>query len=246
MKFNDVSASSGLCQDADFWVDTDTTKYPLKHKARNATEWLKKVAVWIWQADSDWKFDDSNLTTLPSATTTMTDGVQDISLPTTVFKVDRLEILNKAGIGQVVFPIEQFNEKGMALSEFEKTAGMPKYYDLDGDSIMLYPPPSSSQVTLADGLILYLSRDVDPFLASDTTKEPGISEYFHRIISIGMAYDYAVKKGLKDKILILKRQLYGDPNVPKDEGLKGELLQAYGSRHPDYKRKIRIQVDNRL
>jgi len=246
MQYNDVLASSGLCQDADFWVDTDSTKYPLKHKTRNANEWVRKVATWIWQADSDWKFDDSNLSTLPVATTTMTASVQDISLPTTVFKVDRLEVLDSNGDAHVVKPINQFNISSEALTEFMATPGLPEYYDMEGNSLILYPAPSATETTLTDGLTLYLSRDMDSFVESDTTKEPGFSDYFHRVISIGMAYDYAVKKGLKEKVSILKRLLYGDPAVPEDKGLKGEILEAYGSRHPDYKRKMRVQVDNRL
>lgn len=246
MMFNDLSASSGLCQDADFWVDTDATKYPLKHKARNATEWTRKVATWIWQADSDWKFDDSNMTTLPTATTTMTDSVQDISLPTNVFKVDRLEVKDSAGDWHIVKPVEQFNEKTEALSDLYSTPGLPEFYDLDGNSIILYPAPSSTKCTLTDGLKLFLSRDIDAFTETDTTQQPGFSAYFHRAVSIGMAHDYAVKKGLKEKIVTLKRLLFGDPTVQDDKGLKGEIIQAYGSRHPDYKRKIRVAVDNRL
>lgn len=246
MQFNALSDSSGLCQDADFWVDTDTTKYPLKHKARNANEWVRKVATWIWQADSDWKFDDSNLTTLPTATTTMTDAIQDISLPTNVFKIDRLEVKDIAGNWNIVSPINQFNINEEALQEFCKTPGLPQYYDVDGNSLILYPAPDATMTTLIDGLTLYLSREMDSFVATDTTKEPGFSDYFHRIVSIGMAYDYAVKKGLSDKVSLLKKQIYGDPAVADDKGLKGELIQAYGSRHPDYKRKFRIKVDDRI
>lgn len=248
MKFNDLASSSGLCQDADFWVGTDQIKYPLRHKARNATEWVRKVATWIWQADSDWHFDDTNFATLPEATTDLDDGIQDISLPTEVFKVERMEVVDIGGIGRLVKPIDKTMVTDEALSEFEKEPGLPEWYDLEGSQIKLYPAPSSSNVTLTGGLVLYLSRDIDPFVAGDTTKEPGVMPYFHRIVSKGMALDYAISKGasFKDKASALKRDIYGDPNVPNDGGLKGELLQAYGSRHPDFKRKFRVKVDNRL
>lgn len=246
MKFNSYSDSAGLCQDTDFWVGTDTTKYSLVHKARNATEWLKKAGLWIWEATGIWEFDDSNLTTLPVATTTLVDSQQDYELPTTIFKLDRVEVLDSNSNFQRLFPIDKSQIEDQSMTEFHETAGLPIYYDIVGNSLMLYPKPSSSNVTLTNGLKIYVARDVDPFVSTDTSKEPGFSEYFHRIISIGMALDYAIANGLQDKVVILKRVLYGDPNVRDDIGLKGELQKAYGTRDRDFKTRLNITPDNRI
>lgn len=242
MKFNSYSDSSGLVQDTNFWVDTDDNKYTLVNKARNATEWLKKVGIWIWQSSGVWNFDDKNLTTLPIATTDLVDEQQDYELPTTIFNLDRVEVKDSEGNFKRLIPFDKSQIKGtQAMDEFLETPGMPVYYDIEGNSIMLYPKPSASDVTVSGGLQIYIGRDVDPFLSTDTTKEPGFSEYFHRIISIGMALDYAVSKGLKDKVRDLKKLLYGDPSVPNDRGLKGELQDAYSLRTRDMKTKLIVK-----
>lgn len=247
MKFNDTASQNGLCQDTDFLVNTNTAKYPLADKARSATEWVKKVASWIWESTGDWEFDDKNYSTLPVANRDLTDGAQDIPLPTTVFTVSRLEVQDSSGNYQLLTPIDKSQIKNQAMPEHLKTPGLPKQYDLVGSSIVLYPPVSADDVTLTNALRLYLDlRDIQGFSATDTDKEPGFSEYFHRVVSIGMAMDYALAKGFRDKVVDLKRLLYGDPNVPNDKGLKGELQKSYGHRHRDFKAKLRINVDNRI
>ena len=62
---------------------------------------------------------------------------------------------------------------------------------------------------------------------------------FHQIVSICIAYDYALKTMNNEKQVALKRVLYGDPNVKNDDGLKGELEEFYAERHTrDFKQRI--------
>lgn len=231
MQFNNTTDSSGIVQDVNFWVKTDQTKYPLVDIARNASEWLKKAGLWIWQAAGDWEFDDKNLTTLPTATADLVDDQQDYSLPTTIFQLERVQVKDAGGNWIKLLPIDQADLPYTALEEFMKTKGLPAYYDVQGESLLLYPKPDASLVTIDDGLEVMIARDVDPFTSTDTTKEPGFSAYFHRIVSIGSALDYAIKQANPTKITQLKRLLYGDPTVPGDTGLKGELQTAYAVRH---------------
>ena len=64
---------------------------------------------------------------------------------------------------------------------------------------------------------------------------------FHQIVSIGMSLDYAVRVMNAEKVTSLKRTLYGDPTVKKDDrGLKGDLQDFYARRHDrGFKVKIR-------
>ncbi|MEK6884912.1 MAG: hypothetical protein AABY22_35100, partial [Nanoarchaeota archaeon] len=95
------------------------------------------------QRSADWKFDDSNQTNFAEATTTLVAGQQDYQLPSTAQKIDKVEVLDKNGNYQVVYPItrEQIKEQGYSVSEFYKTNGLPIYYLLDGRSILLFPAP---------------------------------------------------------------------------------------------------------
>ena len=49
---------------------------------------------------------------------------------------------------------------------------------------------------MTDGLKIWFMREVDEFTTADTTQEPGFDEPFHRMLSLGASYDYALKKGL--------------------------------------------------
>lgn len=175
---------------------TDTTSFPIADFTRSANSWYRKLVFLIWKNTSTWEFDDSNYTTLPIATTTLVTDQQDYSLPTTALDVQRVEVLDSSGNYQV---LKQFNKAEItdyALTEYYETAGMPKYYDMIGNSLFLYPKPSSSDVTLASGLKLYLARDIYAFVSTDTDKEPGIQATFHPYLAYGSAFDYALSKNM--------------------------------------------------
>lgn len=230
MDFFDTTTKFGLCQDVDFLVGSDTDNYPLADKARSANKAVRKVATWIWRAVPDWEFDDSNFTTLPIATRDLVDDQEDYALPTNVFGVDRAEVLDINGDWIKLIPMDK-SQISVAYPEFEETKGIPKFYDMVGNSIITKPAPDVTKVTETNGLRLYLSRSTDTFASTDTTKEPGFNPMFHSIVSILMALDYAIKNVLTEKVIILKRMLYGDPNVKNDTGEKDDLQDHYAQRH---------------
>jgi len=231
MQFSDTTNYLGLVQDANFHLGlskTDTTSYCIEDKTRNINEWYRKANSWIWQATGTWEYDDSNYADFPIATTTLVAAQQDYEIPSTAQKIDRVEILDSGGNYQKLKPLDK-SQVDAAMSEFYETDGMPAYYDMVGHSIFLYPAPSAARVTTAAGLKLYFTRDIDVFADSDTTKEPGFAKPFHRILSLGAALDYALARGMTNRITTIKRQL--------DE-LKVELQEFYGSRAREMKPRI--------
>lgn len=232
MQFSDTTNNSGLIQDITFLTGADTNAYTAAHRTRNINRWLYKAVLWIWEASGTWEYDDSNHTDLPIATANLVDGQQDYSLPTTLLKLFRVEVKDAAGNFYKLKPKDQ-SDISIALTEYEKTAGLPKYYDLIGQSLFLYPKPSSSSVTTASGLKIYLARDVDEFTTTDTTQEPGIAEPFHRILSLGAAYDFAVAKGMS-QATAWRQEI---------EQLRQELESFYGDKHRDRKTKIQPKLE---
>jgi len=186
--------------------ETDTTTFPVAPFIRSANTWTRKTIFEIWKNSAGWEFDDSNHTDLPIATTTLVNGQQDYSLPTEALDILRVEVLDSSGDYQLMKLIDK-SEVGESLSEYYETAGMPFQYDLLGNSIFLYPKPSTSQVTAAKGLKLYLSRDIDEFTITDTSQQPGFVNSFHEIIAFGSAYDFAIANGIQNKITILRREI---------------------------------------
>ena len=217
---------------------TDTSQFPIVEFTRNANNWYRKTDSWIWEATGAWEYDDSNHTDLPIVTTTLvtTPGSeqQDYALSSSARKIDRVEVLDSNGNYQPVIPFDKSMVKGVAMSEFYETPGLPKYYDLVGNSIFLYPKPGATYVTEAKGLKLYIGRDIKEMTITDTNTEPGFDNHYHRIISLGAAYDHLLAIGA------------GDSEPVKIKGVRAEISQLhnelnkhYSSRHRDLKLRIR-------
>ena len=229
MQFSDSSTKTGLYEDAQFLTGADTNAFPIAQFARLANRWYYKAVIAAWKAQNDWEFDDTNQTGFPIATTTLVNSQPDYSLPSNALKLKRVEVKNQAGDFSIVQPLDESQVKE-ALDEFEETDGLPKFYRVTRNSIILYPAPDNGvSVTLSAGLKIYYLREVDEFTSSDTTQEPGIAEPFHRILSLGSAYDFAFAKGLPN-VNTLKLEV---------EQLLQELKEFYSGRHENFKTRIR-------
>ena len=232
MQFSDTSTNLGLVQDVTFLTGADTNAYPTADRTRNINRYYYKAVIQAWKSSSDWEFDDSNVADYPIATTTMVASQPDYSIPTNALKILRVEVKDNSGNWTIVKPIDEEQIK-VALDEFEKTDGLPRFYRAIRRNVVLYPAPATSSVTLSAGLKIYFLREVDEFAATDTTQEPGIAEPFHRILSLGAAYDFALAKGLPNQTN-LKLEF---------EQLLKELSEFYNSRHRDFRQKLRPKIE---
>jgi len=208
---------------------TDTSQYPIVQFIRNANVWYRKASSWIRANSGTWEYDDSNWTSLPEATATLVDDQHDYSLDVTTQEVERVEILKQDGLYQQLKPVDQSQLKGTALPEFYKTKGIPKYYDVRGFSLYLYPAPDQSLVATTEGITLYFSRDIKEFGITDTSTEPGFSGDYHRIISLGAAYDYCLSNGIEDRKTGIKNEIVE---------LKNDLIQLSEVRDRDFGNRL--------
>ena len=71
-----------------------------------------------------------------------------------------------------------------------------------------------------------MARDVDSFVATDTTQEPGFASNFHRILSLGASFDFEEDTVKKNFFLGQIREL------------KEELVEFYSTRNVEYKTVI--------
>lgn len=231
MKFNDSSNEhDSLYHDALFLLGVDSNAYGLNDFARNVNKWYYKAVVAAWKNSDDWDFDDINNADFPIATTTLVDSQADYAIPSNALKIHRLEVLDSDGDYHIVTPIDESNVR-VALDEFQETDGIPKYFRLIKNSIVLYPAPSSTEVTLSAGLKLYFHREIDKFTNSDTTQEPGLPEPFHPILSFGAAYEFAQAKGLQNA-----GTLRGETVE-----LIREMEEFFSNRNTSYHRKLRVR-----
>ena len=234
MKINDSAGRLGLYQDARYLVGleiSDTSSYTIHNFIRNANAWYRKVNSWIWEATSLWEYDDSNYANLPIATTNLVDEQQDYELPSSAQRIMRVAIKDDSGDWHLLSQIDQ-SEIGDAMSEYLETAGLPSQYDIIGRSLMLYPKPSSSDVTLSSGLKIYLAREIDEFTVTDTDTEPGFDSNFHRVCSLGPAQDYLLSNFDPDDIYRINKI------AAELKDMKEGIYEFYGARNIAKKDKL--------
>jgi len=223
-------------------VATDTTSLPVTDFLRSANTYYRKAAYLIWKNAAGWEFDDSTYTTLPIATCDLVAAQQDYALPTSALDIQRVEVLNSAGDYILLNRMTKEEVTEEALSEYYSTNGLPKYYDLVGNSLLLYPAPASANVTTTAGLKVYLSRDISaPSNFSSTpgayrtiSQEPGFHVNFHPYIAYGVAIDYGVSKNYtQEKMANLRLAL---------KEYEQSIATYYAERDRDYPTKFRPSV----
>lgn len=226
MQFNPGSGQ-GLVDDIDFLIGTNSSSYSLANKTRNINNRLDQTVAMIMSADGQWEFDDDNHTDLPVGTTNLVNGQDNYEIAAADFlDILRVELKQPNGTSLWLQPIEYNELRGTAMTEFQKTNGIPRYYDKVGSSIILYPTPN---YTYSAGLKVYYKRNAVQFATNDTTDEPGFNRQFHRLLSIGAAIDYCIANNLEKKLVMLTKQW---------EEMATRLVNFYSMRSKD--KKVRL------
>lgn len=231
-----TTAKPSLIEDIDFLLGTDSTQYPLADKLRNINLHFYDVVTDIIRYNSNWEWDDTNKTDYPIGTSTLVASQRDYTLPSNFLKLLRVEVKDSAGNYQKV---QEFDEQQVqaGLTEFMKSDGLPLYYREVGNSIELYPAASATSTTLSAGLKVYYTRTQTEFTNADAAVSPGFSANFHRILSLGAAYDFASTQMTHDQVLI--GQLKG-----RLDKMREDIKQYYSSRNREVKPIIRPKVKN--
>jgi len=236
MVFSDTSTYLGIVQDIDyilFGSSTATSPYAIADKTRNINNAYDKVVSLILQADGRWEWDDNNKTDLPIGTTSLVADQQDYEMSAATFlKILKVEIKDSSGNWKVLSPISLDDKTTQSITDYKSTAGTPEEYDKLGNSIFLFPKPSYAS---SGGLKIFYQRNVTHFAADDTTDVPGFAENFHRLLSYGAAFDYAVAHQMTRKISILK---------PLITEMERDLIKFYSTRGRDEKMSISLQEEN--
>lgn len=217
---------------------TDTTTLPTSEYVNSLNVWLRNTAERIWRNQNYWKFDDNNNEDMAEATTDLVADQQDYALDTTIYDITSVAVMDANGDYKRLEPLT-YQDNGYPEQEFLETAGMPSYYKLRGNVISLFPKPGTGYVTLTDGLVLQVSRDISQITITSTSmaQEPGIPRQFHDLLGIGIAHDKALSFGLNDKwqqlVVLLNNK-------------NKELETHYSLRQRDIKTKIRPSVKESL
>ena len=211
---------------------------------------LEKVIGWIITADGTWQFDDTNFTDHPRGTGTLVEGQEDYSFASEYLDIEAVEILNTGSPAMYIRikPLDHAMLGGMSPEEYfgltsagNPQTGWPQYYDKNGDTIRLYPAPTSTLVTLTSGIRVWFKRTASLFTVTTgtgaDTKVPGFASPFHVILAYMGALPYcALYK--KDRVAWLMNEI-GDTEPPS--GMKRTIIRFYGLREADTRKVMTMK-----
>lgn len=214
-----------LFDDIDFLIGTNSTNYTATNKYACLNRWYKKMWAEILKAAGEWEIQETN------TTATLTANVGQYCLGATPLTITRVEVgydlATAANSGWVqALPIDrnEINFTDVTLSsDIAKSfsPGKPYYdlYDYGGSAYLdLYPVPFSAST---GGLKYWYNADLALF--SGTAQTPVFADPFHRILSLGAAYDWAGVRGMKEAAY-LKSEL---------NDLMRECIDYYSTRQKD-------------
>lgn len=199
--FSDTTNNLGILQRARKMARVDSTQWETFNVVNSCNDWLNKIFTYGKINDKKFQLDDTNHTDLPIGTTNLVANQSDYSFLTDqqgnrITNLTRIDILDSTGLYRQLLPIDQAQIAGIALNEWNKTPGLPMYYDKIADNIIrLYPAPATS---VTSGIKFYFQRSPSYFAATDTTKAPGVADDLHRGFVIASAYDAALTLGLNN------------------------------------------------
>ena len=236
MQFAGHATSQDLVSETRDLVDANSTSYPIAALTRRINEGYELLIGKILEADGDWQWDDTNYTELPRGTGTLVEGQETYAFASEYLNIHMIEILDNASPAKFykLKPIDSMNLGDISPEEYfglesngDPRKGKPEYYDKVGDTIILYPAPAATSVTLASGIRIWFQRTADLFTTTDTTQEPGLPSPYHVLLCYYGAIPYAMSYK-KDRVAWLEKKW--------DEGIK-DMIAHFGKREKD-KRKI--------
>lgn len=199
MVFSDSSLNQGIVQQTRSLMRVDSTQWPTAKIVASANNYHDVVTGYAIGADKRFQWDDTNHTKLPEGTSQLTIAVSDYSFladeqgnaVVTLLGVSRLDSASSTYIPLIE---ADRNDASYNVQTFGQQSGTPTMYDKIADNIIRLDFKPSA--TVAAGLKFYFQRVGSRFVATDTTKEPGVSPLLHRGYVIAAAYDGALTLGL--------------------------------------------------
>jgi hypothetical protein len=237
MVFSDTSLNQGILQQTRSFMRVDATQWPTAKVVASCNNWLDKITGYAIGADSRFQWDDTNHTKLPIGTTNLVANQSDYSFLTdeqgnSILTLTRVDLLDSNSNYSQLAEVDQKDYEGWGLDQLQTTTGTPSCYDKIADNIIrLYPKPSTS---VTAGIKFYFQRSGSYFLASDTTKSPGVAPLLHRGFVIASAYDGALTLGLPNLQAL-------SVELQKEEQ---KMIQYFSVRNQDVDKKLEMRPIN--
>jgi len=240
MVFSDTTLNQGILEQTRTLTRTDSTLWSTAKVVASTNNYLDEVAGYLIGADATFQWDDTNHSKLPIGTTNLVANQSDYSFLTdeqgnSIITLTRIDILDPSGTYRQLELIDQTDIPFWGLDQALATPNLPTYYDKIADNIIrLYPKPATS---VTAGLKFYFQRTPSYFVATDTTKSPGVSPLLHRGFVISAAYDCALTLGLPNITALAnerekeRQKMVNYFSVRNNDDEKKMSMRSIGRRH---------------
>lgn len=227
MQFNSNATQQDLVSEIDSLCDSNSTSYPIAAKTRRVNSSLEELVAEIINADGTWDYDDTNHSDSPVGTGNLVEAQEAYAFASEYLEIKQVSVKDTAGNWSVLEPIDPREFRDQAIEEYFPATGLPTHFDKNGDTIRLYPAPTSTSVTLTAGLKVRFTRTASLFTTTDTTKEPGLPSTHHVLLAYMAAIPYCATYK-KDRVPYL---------VKKVDEMRKTLIAHFARREKD-KRKV--------
>lgn len=219
---------------------------PLSSLLTDINLWYEKIVTMILESQDDSDFDDQRSTTYPIKTTPLVAGQRDYSIPVSeqVLKIKRVDITYDGTNYYRATPFDNGVPAwgfGNPTNEDSNMLKQAPWYDVQYNSIFIYPLAVAADVSAGAQIRIEWERDITVFTTgdyasdlSDSTVIPGIDAPWHMMIAYGAAYEFANNNNLP--------QLQ---NIKQDlADWEGRLRTAYGKKDLDTLLALRPAYDS--
>lgn len=238
IQFSDTVNNLGIVQQARFFTRVDSSQWPTYKIVNSCNNYLDECAGYLIGSDKRFQWDDTNHTKIPEATTPSVSGQSDYSYLTdeqgnSIITLTGVSRLDSATSNYIPLTQVDRNDTDVDLTTFGTQTGTPTRYDKIADNIVRLDLKVGSVISAY--LKFFFQRTPSYFVATDTTKAPGVSPLLHRGFVIASAYDIALTLGLANVSLLAGEM----------EKERQKMISRYsGSRNRDDKGRMRPSKEN--
>ena len=204
MKFSDTTNRDAIIQKIEQATGTQsatTATYPLTVKTLDVNLALGRYMLLAIQACGRFQVDDTNQPDYPVLTTQINSGQFDYpyvydgsAIPNKILDLRTIRLLDSNGVWHTLRSIDRDVDD---INKYAGVTGIPECFDVDSNAVKLYPTPN---YTLANALELYVSREPQYFVSTDTTKQAGIPTIFQDYLWKRPSAEYCTLKTLPQAV----------------------------------------------
>lgn len=197
---------------------------------------IDKIFSIIFEVGGTWQFDDINHSLYPIITANIVAGQRDYAFTSDqnsnlILEIHKVFVADSNGLFTEMTPVDVPQGASSNFTDGLNVQGIPNSYDKLANGIFLDPIPSYNRT---GGIKIYIAREGNYFLTTDTSKKPGFAGLFHEYLVLHPALQYSL--------------IYAPTKVV---GIKNEMLEIenavrehYKSREKDVHKTVRPRNNN--